>query len=185
MKRFFLLVCILMLLLTGCAQPENVPPPTQFPSDATVSTDVTETDPPESAITQTEPQDPAQYADADHYSVCTTLSKYEVEQFAKETKRLILAKNWPALSQRIAYPITLGGVAYEDSAAFAAAPFETQLDIHALDAIQSEDCADMFCNYSGIMMGNGEVWFGEVLREDGSSAGLRVIALHIVAPGQG
>ena len=73
----------------------------------------------------------------------------------------------------------MGGIAYEDSASFVTAPFETLLDTDAIQAIQNESCTDMFCKYSGIMMGNGEVWIGEVLNEDGSSAGLWVISLSI------
>ena len=126
-----------------------------------------------------EPQDTPDSQNADFYSVCTGFSKAEVEQFAKNVKDLILASNWTALSEHIAYPITMGGVVYEDSASFVTAPFETLLDTDAIEAIQNESCTDMFCKYSGIMMGNGEVWIGEVLNEDGSSDGLRVIALSI------
>lgn len=136
----------------------------------------------ESAETHTDPSEPQDTTDsqnADFYSVCTSFSKAEVEQFAREIKDLILASNWTALSERIAYPITMGGIAYEDSASFVAAPFETLLDTDAIQAIQNESCTDMFCKYSGIMMGNGEVWIGEVLNEDGSSAGLWVISLSI------
>jgi len=103
-----------------------------------------------------------------------------VEQFAREVKDLILTSNWTALSERIAYPITMGGIVYEDRASFVTAPFETLLDADAIEAIQNENCTDMFCNYSGIMMGSGEVWIGEVLNEDGTSAGLRVIGLSIL-----
>ena len=46
------------------------------------------------------------------------VSKDEVEQFAREVKDLILTSNWTALSERIAYPITMGGIAYEDSASY-------------------------------------------------------------------
>ena len=114
------------------------------------------------------------------YSVCTGFSKDEVEQFAMDVRDMILASDWTALSERIAYPITMGGAVYEDSASFITAPFETDLNAEAIEAIQNETCTDMFCKFSGIMMGNGEVWISEVLNEDFTSAGLQVIGLEIL-----
>ena len=166
MKKALWLMCIFALslsLLAGCG------------SRKAPATPVPETPP-----AQTEQQDSPNQQNTDFYSVCTNFSKSEVEQFAQEVKELILTANWSALSQRIAYPITMDGVAYHDSASFVKAPFETLLDTAAIEAIQNEDCTDMFCKYSGIMMGNGEVWIGEPLNEDGTSAGLRVISLSLL-----
>ena len=117
--------------------------------------------------------------DADFYSVCTSFSKYDVEQFAKEIRELILSSNWKKLSTYVAYPITIDEIIYEDDASLIRKLSETNLSEQAIASIQNEDCIEMFCKYSGIMMGNGEVWIGEVLNEDSASEGLRVIALHI------
>ena len=184
------LLCLLMLLCflcTGCAQSQ---PSQELPAvseNAASSETLHETDPAleqdarpaETAPAASNVQETPDSQDAEFYSVCTYLSKAEVEQFAREVKDLILASNWAELSERIAYPITVGGTVYEDGASFAKAPFETLLDTDAIEDIQNESCTDMFCNYSGIMMGNGEVWIGEVLNEDGASAGLRVISLSL------
>lgn len=119
------------------------------------------------------------FQNTDFYSVCTDFSKDEVEQFAKEIKKLILSSNWMDLSEHIAYPITIGDVVYKDSESLVNVLSEAALSAGAIESIQNEDCTDMFCKYSGIMMGNGEVWISEVLNEDGTSAGLKVIALEI------
>ena len=73
----------------------------------------------------------------------------------------------------------MGGIVCEDSASFVTAPFETLLDADAIEAIQNENCTDMFCNFFKILMCNGEVWIWEVLNEGGPSAGLRVISRSI------
>jgi len=190
MKKYFLYMTVLLCLLcTSCAQPQqpqNVPAPSDNgilseAPDQTESAPDQNTEPPEISADQNPPQADLDSQDADFYSVCTNFSKSEVEQFAKEVKELILASNWAELSKHIAYPITIGGVVYEDSASFVNAPFEAQLLSETIEAIQNKDCTDMFCKYSGIMMGNGEVWISEVLNEDGSSAGLRIIALNVLS----
>ena len=190
-KNLLCLLILLCFLCTSCAQsqPSQEPPST---SEDSVSSEIPhetapapeqDTEPVETPLAPSEPQDAPEPQNADFYSVCTSLSKDEVEQFAREVKDLILTSNWTALSEHIAYPITMGGIVYEDSASFVTAPFETLLDADAIEAIQNENCTDMFCNYSGIMMGSGEVWIGEVLNEDGTSAGLRVIGLSILEQG--
>ena len=187
-KNLLCLLILLCFLCTSCAQsqPSQEPPST---SEDSVSSEIPhetapapeqDTEPVETPLAPSEPQDAPEPQNADFYSVCTSLSKDEVEQFAREVKDLILTSNWTALSERIAYPITMGGIVYEDRASFVTAPFETLLDADTIEAIQNENCTDMFCKYSGIMMGSGEVWIGEVLNEDGTSAGLRVIGLSIL-----
>lgn len=168
--------------LTACVRPEN----TTQTIESTVLINTIETmytvntDPTETETTQMAPQDSSDSQNTDFYSVCTNYSKTEVEQFAKEVKKLILAKDWEKLSEYMVYPITIAGVTYEDCASFLAAPFGTHLDAASIESIRNESCTDMFCNYTGIMMGNGEVWIGEVLNEDYSSAGLHVIGLNIL-----
>ena len=186
-KKFLCLFLLLCFLCTSCAQSQPSQEPPSASEDSVLSETPQETPPSHKQDTESaeappdpsEPQDSPDSENADFYSVCTGFSKNEVEQFAEEIKELILSSNWSELSEHIAYPITMGGIVYEDSVSFVTAPFETLLDADAIEAIQNENCTDMFCKYSGIMMGNGEVWIGEVLNEDGTSAGLRVISLSI------
>lgn len=112
------------------------------------------------------------------YEVCTSLPKAEVEAFAGQVKQQIVNHDWKGLSENISYPITVGGTTYQNSDEFAAGNFEESLSQKFVDAIEAETCTDMFCNWQGIMMGNGEVWISEVLNDDSSSQGLKVTAIN-------
>ena len=185
MNKTIGLVFTIMLsisFLTACARSENTTQTIEstVPINAIETTYTVNTDPTETETTQIVPQDSSESQNTDFYSVCTNCSKTEVEQFAKEVREFILAEDWEKLSEYVVYPITMGGVTYDNCTFFLAAPFGTHLDEVSIESIRNESCIDMFCNYSGIMMGNGEVWIGEVLNEDNSSAGLKVIALNIL-----
>ena len=202
MKKMFVMLCVLALTLSalsGCGQ--KMQESQAAASSAAVSGIAAESEaetpgekevveaPARSETEETEPEQPEEPElpeqqegdpqDEAFYAVCTALSKSEVEQFAKEVREMILSSDWEGLSQHISYPITVGGVTYEEGDSFAAADLEELLDLDAVAAIESEDCVDMFCNYGGIMMGNGEVWINEVLKEDLSSSGLWVTSLRI------
>lgn len=184
MKKTIAIVFALFLsisLMTACTGENNThTTETTVPTSHIETMNIEDTLPAGSPPTETTLQDPEESQNADYYSVCTNYSKSEVEQFAKEVREFIIAEDWERLSEYVVYPITMAGVTYEDSTSFLAAPFEAHLDEDSIEAIRNESCTDMFCNYAGIMMGNGEVWIGEVLNEDYSSAGLHVIGLNIL-----
>lgn len=181
MKKTIAIVLAMFLcisLMTACTGEENTQTTeTTVPASHIETMYMEDTLPAGTSPTQTTLHEPG---DADYYSVCTNYSKSEVEQFAKEVREIILAEDWESLSEYVVYPITIAGVTYEDSTSFLAAPFGTQLDEDSIESIRNESCTDMFCNHAGIMMGNGEVWIGEVLNEDYSSVGLHVIGLNIL-----
>ena len=168
-------------LMTACTGEENNQIiESTAPTNHITTMNIEDTLPAGTSPTQTTLNEPGETHNADYYSVCTNCTKSEVEQFAKEVREFIIAEDWERLSEYVVYPIILAGVTYEDSTSFLAAPFEAHLDEDSIEAIHNESCTDMFCNYAGIMMGNGEVWIGEVLNEDYSSAGLHVIGLNIL-----
>lgn len=174
-------VILSVSLMTACTGEENKQTiESTVPTSYIETMNIEDTLPAGTIPTQTTLQDPEEAQNADYYSVCTNYSKSEVEQFAKEVRELILAEDWERLSEYVVYPITMAGVTYEDSTSFLTALFEAHLDEDSIDSIRNESCTGMFCNYAGIMMGNGEVWIGEVLNEDYSSAGLHVIGLNIL-----
>ena len=182
MKKFIVAQSIIILCLTilpACTKDPSAAQgtPSSMLSEGSESIIILETETVETFTNLSEPLEVT--VPQDYYAVCTNCSKVEVEQFAKEVRELILARDWSKLSERIAYPITVGNITYEDSNSFLAIPFEVQLSDGALEAIRAEKCTDMFCNYAGIMMGNGEVWIAEVLNADLSSAGLKIIGLNI------
>ena len=184
MKKTIAIVLAMFLcisLMTACTGEDNTQTTeTTVPASQIEAMNIEDTLPAGTIPTETTVQDLEEAQNADYYSVCTNYSKSEVEQFAKEIREFIIAEDWKRLSEYVVYPITIAGVTYEDSTSFLAAPFEAHLDEDSIEAIRNESCIDMFCNYAGIMMGNGEVWIGEVLNEDYSSAGLHVIGLNIL-----
>ena len=184
MKKTIAIVLAMFLcisLMTACTGKENKQTTeTTVPASHIETMNIEHTLPAGTTPTETTLQAPEENQNVEYYSVCTNFSKSEVEQFAKEIREFILAEDWEGLSEYVVYPITMAGVTYEDSTSFLAAPFEAHLDEDSIEAIHNESCTDMFCNYAGIMMGNGEVWIGEVLNEDYSSAGLHVIGLNIL-----
>ena len=184
MKKTIAIVLAMFLcisLMTACTGEDNTQTTeTTVPASHIETMNIEHTLPAGTTPTETTLQAPEENQNVDYYSVCTNFSKSEVEQFAKEIREFILAEDWEGLSEYVVYPITMAGVTYEDSTSFLAAPFEAHLDEDSIEAIHNESCTDMFCNYAGIMMGNGEVWIGEVLNEDYSSAGLHVIGLNIL-----
>ena len=184
MKKTIAIVLAMFLcisLMTACTGEDNTQTTeTTVPASHIETMNMEDTLPAGTIPTETTLQDPEESQNADYYSVCTNYSKSEVEQFAKEVREFIIAEDWERLSEYVVYPITMAGVTYEDSTSFLATPFEVHLDEDSIEAIRNESCIDMFCNYAGIMMGNGEVWIGEVLNEDYSSAGLHVIGLNIL-----
>lgn len=180
MKKIAAIVCIMILviyLMAACSTDKKALEVTEttVPSDTIESAFDEVTNPSDEPMRDSTDEENVQL-----YSVCTNYSKGEVELFAQTIREMILAKDWNALSEHISYPITMGGITYEDRNSFLKVPFETRLNADAIAVLEQESCTNMFCNYAGIMMGNGEVWIAEILNEDYSSAGLKVTALHIL-----
>lgn len=94
------------------------------------------------------------------YGVCTSYSKEEVEDFAKNVRQLVLARDWEKVGKLISYPIEVGGWTFDSGEEFAKGEFEDCLDESFFAAIEQETCEEMFCNWEGIMMGDGQIWIG-------------------------
>jgi len=45
-------------------------------------------------------------------------------------------------------------------------------------ALDAASCESLFASSQGIMIGDGEVWLGEVLDKDIQSEGLKIIAIN-------
>ncbi|RGY97735.1 immunoglobulin-like domain-containing protein [Clostridium sp. AM58-1XD] len=122
--------------------------------------------------------DQADY-DEDFYSAATDIPGAEVEEFARKVKQQFLAHDWKALSEEIAFPITIDDVTYHDSSEFLAAELDEKLNQYFFVELDEESCRNMFSNWQGIMMGaTGRVWIAEVLNDDLSSQGLKITAVN-------
>lgn len=117
--------------------------------------------------------------DEDFYYVATALPRTQVEAFASKVKQQFLAHDWRALSEEIVYPITIDDVVYEDRDVFLAADFDALLNDSFFVELENESCRHMYCNWSGIMLGEtGRVWLISVLNSDLTSEELRIRAIN-------
>ncbi len=117
--------------------------------------------------------------DADFYAVATSFDKEIVEGFAADVRRTVLDENWEALSQMIAYPLTVAdGTELQSAEEFTAYMAGKTLDAEVRASFEAEPCVDMFANYQGVSMADGRIWFAEVVLEDASL--LKIISFSAV-----
>lgn len=114
------------------------------------------------------------------YAVCTDLGTWEVERFAKRVRKQVLAGDYERIAEELAYPVVIDGVTYADKAAFLAADFVKNPNPAFVEAMEQETGELLFCNWQGIMLGSGgeNLWFAEVLNDDGSSQGLKITGIN-------
>lgn len=117
------------------------------------------------------------------YEMTSTLSKSKIENYAGEIRTMILTHDWERLSKEISYPIKIAGVKYSDAEEFVAASLDTIVTEEFMQAIEKEDCNEMFHNWQGIMMGEtGEIWLSEFYDIALDENILQVIAINIAEP---
>lgn len=128
-----------------------------------------------------EPEESSQETAKDAYAACTSLPAEEVDAFAAQVRQAVVSRDWDRLAEMVCYDIKVWENTFADSAEFAAADWDSIFSEDFLQAIEEEPCQDMFCNWQGVMMGDGQIWFSEVLDIDGNSEGLKVVAINLEA----
>ena len=131
--------------------------------------------------TTMQPEEPMTIGNDSYYSIVTDIPRAEVESYAAQIKQQFLEHDWSAISAEISYPIMIADITYNNSTDFlnASNGFEDNLQEAFFSALEEEDCVEMFCNWEGIMLGEtGEVWISEVLDEESTSQGLKIIAIY-------
>ena len=107
----------------------------------------------------------------DYYIIATGVTagvtSEEVEQFAEEIKNDILKRDWDALSEKISYPIAINGTTVNNREDFLKLDIDGKLNQEFVEAIRAETCRKMFCNWQGVMMGDGQIWFDNVYKGTG------------------
>lgn len=149
------------------------------------NTQVIDTQPEENSqqIVETKPEESVTDEDKNFYEMTSTLSKSKIENYAKEVRALIMTRDWEKLSNEIAYPIKIAGVKYSDAEEFLSAPMDSIVTEEFMQAIENEDCKEMFHNWQGIMMGEaGEIWLSEFYDTALDENILQVIAINIAEP---
>ena len=114
-----------------------------------------------------------------YYSLATGFSKNETEQYAEKVKQLFLDCRWDALAEEIRFPAMIDGTEVGTKEDFLKLDLENGLNPYFFVELEEETCREMFCNYQGIMMGaTGRVWIADVPVGNGSSRGLKIIAVN-------
>jgi hypothetical protein len=108
------------------------------------------------------------------FSVFTDINSAEVQSFVEGVQDDIVNEDWSSLAPKISYPIDIGSKTFETADEFAAYDIGSLLSDDFKTSIAQTDCSNLFVNYEGVMMGNGEIWITEILNEDMSSQGLKV-----------
>lgn len=146
-------------------------------ADLEESTPETREETNESGLEESVAEDTNNQTSSDFYMVATSKSAEEVEAFAANIRNLIVKKDWSAFAEQMNYPFVMDGNTVENSSDFLALDLDGRLNQAFVDAIEAESCKEMFCNYQGIMMGNGEVWIADVQNSDGDFE-LKVFAIN-------
>jgi hypothetical protein len=90
------------------------------------------------------------------------------KDFLVTLKSSAATKNWPAISEMIAYPITLSVAGRRISIRSPRAFLKHAPDIFTakvLAAIERQNYATLFANSSGVMIGAGEIWFSGICKD--------------------
>jgi hypothetical protein len=111
------------------------------------------------------------------FSVFTDISSDEVRSFVEGVQDDIVNEDWSSLAPKISYPIDIGSKTFETADEFVAFDIGNLLSDDFKNSIAQTDCSDLFANYEGVMMGDGDIWITEILNEDMSSQGLKVYVL--------
>lgn len=76
----------------------------------------------------------------------------------------------------VSYPITIRGVEYADAESLAFADIVLSQDY--ISALSKAKCENLFANWQGVMLGNGELWIGEILNGNMESEELKILAIN-------
>lgn len=184
-KTKLLTAVIVCILISGCAKkPADESNHPKEPSSATTATQIQDATNESETMTDdkstqqqsvTETSDTSQES-KDIYSIATNIPKDEVESYMEKVKTAIINQDMETLYPMISYPIHIKGVEYKDENSLKAAHFK--FDEAYIEKVKTESTKDMFCNYQGIMLGDGEVWINELLNDDNTSQGLKITAIN-------
>ncbi len=101
-------------------------------------------------------------ASEDPYSSITTMESAEVEDFAMKVRQAYLDEDWSTISEMIEYPITINEETIDSAKDFQAFMKDKKIDGSSRKAMEAETCKDMFTNFQGICMADGDIWFLDV-----------------------
>ncbi len=101
-----------------------------------------------------------------------TLDDESVENYARNLRIEILHDDYESIVQKARYPFKIDENYYNDEVTLLNRLQQYGFPSSFKDRVAKEDCRDMFVNAQGVMLGDGEVWFGP------DSGGLSVISFN-------
>ncbi len=187
-----LCAAVAAMLLSGCDKPApTAPAAEQAPAPAAPATTestqapaTTEPEPsPAPAQTATAPAaDPAADKAVDD-AIDNALSDHaRYRAVFDELQRAVAAKDAAAVAALVDYPLaaTVDGkkTKIEDAPAFVA-EYEKIVTPAIADAVVKQKYSDLFVNYKGVMIGNGQVWLNGVCKDRAcKQAEVKVVAIQ-------
>lgn len=106
------------------------------------------------------------------YALVTDIPVEDVENFAASIRENVLAEDWAAFAEKVSYPISVSGQTIGSDGGLVDLISRRNVSSSFVEEIRRENCRQMFCNGTGICMGDGEIWFNEV---DGQ---LKIMAIN-------
>lgn len=137
----------------------------------------------EEPVAPLEEQAPGAEALADSMDVAAAgLEAAEVKAFLEALREAVAEDDRARVAEMIAYPltVTLDGetVTLSDAEALQAR-YEAVFAPTIREALHQQQLAELFANYQGVRLGQGELWIGGVYPDEGSDAyEVKIIAIN-------
>lgn len=96
------------------------------------------------------------------YSICTDKTAQEVVSFVKLVTEYYANEDWNSLAQVINYPIVINDKYYVDMDNFLAEDWSKAFSEFYKKTISEAQTSNLFCNWQGIALANGEIWINEI-----------------------
>ncbi|MBQ4186484.1 MAG: hypothetical protein II642_01245 [Firmicutes bacterium] len=118
--------------------------------------------------------------DPNFYQTVTSIEKSEVEAFAMIARDAYLAEDWETLADMIYYPIIMYPEEIElaDKEEFLDYMSDKTVDESDREAMEREDCVDMFIHREQIGLGEGEIWITDYSELSGEEPKLEIITIN-------
>lgn len=96
------------------------------------------------------------------YSICTYKTAKEVENFAKLVTDYFANEDWNSLGKIVNYPIIINDKYYADMDKFLDEDWSKAFSSSYIKRISEAQTSNLFCNWQGIALADGEIWINEI-----------------------
>lgn len=167
-KRLVIIISLSMSALMMACQQKAVE--TVVLSNENISIEVNNTEELSEMVELEQPQEEAENEEPEteepeteaDYSICTYKTAKEVESFAKLVADYYASEDWNLLAQIVHYPITINDKYYSDKDKFLAEDWSKVFSDSFKKKIAEAKTSDLFCNWQGIALADGEIWMNEI-----------------------